>query len=1531
MSCARYRQLISRYVDGEVTTRQRQELLAHVQVCHDCAAWLSKARQTDALLKGLEAAGPSDRVRSAVLGAVLRKDAASTPAAKTPPQPAQRYTLAIGGLRLSAAGLLLRLDPNPRAVALAAAATFVAMISLGYYLNILPPLWGYNKLGFELPGEERAASVDVQPLPAYNGSSNGAGGSMAVPNPVRMLPAAGSANVPIDSRLQMRFDQPMDRASVEGALSIDPPLAGTFHWTADNEVSFVPLEPGLLRGVAYTAVLSHSARSMSGTPLEKPLEWSFDTVRPHTVIAPGTGLTVPLTGTLSLAFDTPMDTAGTAEKVSLHGPSGQSLPAALTWDAEGRTLTVAPASPMPEGSISLRVAASARTSSGDTLGKAYEFAYKAAHTGPTLRILGERVRIVGTGEHATLQYTWAAQVAGALLQRASVAVYRLPAEKLSELGAQARQWPAQPQASLLSSLERVGTFRSVSPEEDAAPEPVLIAGLVPGTYLVRAMSATPSGTASDWQLLVIADRSMARLDSEYISALWAADEEGRAWGGAEISLYSSEGTLLEKGATGQDGLWQPGPGSAGATLAIARDLDGHLSALALDAQTWSETADSGEHSNLAASLRTDLPVYLPGQAVNFRALLRTAGAVSLATPSVEQDVVVQLKTPEGATLASLTLRPDSAGGVSGVFTLSAHARPGTYSLQVQANGAVRSFPLRVAQPRNDALSVFIAPSREYTSPVGLAITRTVSVLAAGGRPASGATLTATLGIEGDSWTSEPVSARADRNGLATFTLPLPGWTALYNEPGLYLSVKAGLDGSEGSGKQYLDFAPENTPRIELPQLVAPLMDFAAIARSRQDGSIAVRLVQIQAEGGKVASGDLLVVAQSPDGHEQIEVVRLSESGDVTVSLPGSYAGGSVVLARAGVGATRRLQLNLWQSSDLELRLASPETAAPGEQVPVTLSLLDSEGQPLSAVASVWLRRMGGDVPQAAQAAQAWEPTLSLFAAGVASTTLQAPGEPGLWYVMAEAATGDGVYSRALSVLRVEPGPALQLPPAAQLETGKSQTVSVVLHNPTGRAVSANLYASVDGGLVRESPELQGANLAPGGWGRLEWRYKAATAGASALNFKLISGAGTTIASTLTVQAATNSADNVTHFSGLLSGEQQIEVHVPSGLRQDGVALEIRVSTSLLSTLAQVARELPATAEEPAQGTSLAAARLSSGPAVEGAYRRVEGASRTGLEQTDLARSLLLQEIYSAQHEDGGWGTTLGADGASQVGDTGRVLLAMRRLDIASSNAGASPEHVGVDASVAQRGLRYLSAELARPFDEKEGPEGLEERAFGHYVLSAYGRLDVEQARAMIAYVGANSSLKLPQVGQAWLALALWQEGHAGDALVLANRLLRLHDNLDRAALAPMLELTMSASSLMDASGTGPSGVMTRRDAAMYREAAQSYARALVESRQGLGWADPGSTADAVWVLSLYAAQEQLGLQSGRPTITINDRPVQITQRASDSNAGANAADIDVVSVRLPGNTLHAGTNWLTLKAPTPDKELYYSLTLKVNR
>ena len=123
MSCTRYLQLISRYVDDEVTPRQRQEPLAHVEHCSECAAWLARARQTDVLLKSVKNTGPSDSVRQAILSQ-LHTVAPKVESSK------QNTVVHRSPLRALISALLLRFNPSPRRIFFGSATALIAIICL---------------------------------------------------------------------------------------------------------------------------------------------------------------------------------------------------------------------------------------------------------------------------------------------------------------------------------------------------------------------------------------------------------------------------------------------------------------------------------------------------------------------------------------------------------------------------------------------------------------------------------------------------------------------------------------------------------------------------------------------------------------------------------------------------------------------------------------------------------------------------------------------------------------------------------------------------------------------------------------------------------------------------------------------------------------------------------------------------------------------------------------------------------------------------------------------------------------------------------------------------------------------------------------------------------------------------------------------------------------------------------------------------------------------------------------------------------
>jgi hypothetical protein len=108
---------------------------------------------------------------------------------------------------------------------------------------------------------------------------------------VSVKPAPGATNVPLHAAelVEIRFDQEMNKGSVESAVSMSPnnvPFAwrmhSSFRWKDDRTLAFI--RPGdnnvvhsLTSGTLFTVTLRAGARSKSGEPLLQPFQWSFRT------------------------------------------------------------------------------------------------------------------------------------------------------------------------------------------------------------------------------------------------------------------------------------------------------------------------------------------------------------------------------------------------------------------------------------------------------------------------------------------------------------------------------------------------------------------------------------------------------------------------------------------------------------------------------------------------------------------------------------------------------------------------------------------------------------------------------------------------------------------------------------------------------------------------------------------------------------------------------------------------------------------------------------------------------------------------------------------------------------------------------------------------------------------------------------------------------------------------------------------------------------------------------------------------------
>ncbi|MGC9468635.1 MAG: Ig-like domain-containing protein [Anaerolineae bacterium] len=118
------------------------------------------------------------------------------------------------------------------------------------------------------------------------------------PAVITTLPRDGE-EVTLQAGILVRFTQPMDRASVEEALTVSPAVTGTFTWHDDRTVTFGT--KALASATRYQVALSTEAQAANGLPLNRDMVFAFTTVGPLTITQ-----TSPTDGVTGLRGDAPL-------------------------------------------------------------------------------------------------------------------------------------------------------------------------------------------------------------------------------------------------------------------------------------------------------------------------------------------------------------------------------------------------------------------------------------------------------------------------------------------------------------------------------------------------------------------------------------------------------------------------------------------------------------------------------------------------------------------------------------------------------------------------------------------------------------------------------------------------------------------------------------------------------------------------------------------------------------------------------------------------------------------------------------------------------------------------------------------------------------------------------------------------------------------------------------------------------------------------------------------------------------------------
>jgi len=210
-------------------------------------------------------------------------------------------------------------------------------------------------------------TVDVSTLPP------------TAPKIVYQRPLPGE-ELPLDGAIDIYFDQPMDRASVESALSVEPSIAYSVEWVDDSTLRVKP-EPGALqRASTYTLTVAAGVKSQAGTTSEDFTKLEVVTVGNLSVgeVVPGPdSIEIDPTSVITVFFNRPVVPLTIGEAAS--GPDPLTFQPAVRGEGEWINTSIyqfTPADPLLGGqtySVSIDPGLSDQTGGSLEGGYAWQF------------------------------------------------------------------------------------------------------------------------------------------------------------------------------------------------------------------------------------------------------------------------------------------------------------------------------------------------------------------------------------------------------------------------------------------------------------------------------------------------------------------------------------------------------------------------------------------------------------------------------------------------------------------------------------------------------------------------------------------------------------------------------------------------------------------------------------------------------------------------------------------------------------------------------------------------------------------------------------------------------------------------------------------------------------------------------------------------------------------------------------------------------------------------------------------------------
>jgi hypothetical protein len=562
-------------------------------------------------------------------------------------------------------------------------------------------------------GTEYTVSVDENLR-----SVTGVGLDRSVPNAwkfvtsrprVVTLEPSSEGLLPLDPKIKLTFNQPMDRQSVESNFvfsGAEGAVNGEFAWNVDStELTFTPGRL-LARNIGYRLNLDAVAKSQGGMTLETDYGAVLRTYDNFAV----TG-TTPNYGSATFTFNSPL-IAGDYEDLVTVTPAVDNQVVDVDMDHLNLYLY---GDFIPGTDYIIELSAQIKDEWGQSLGDPFVLNYETPPLPPSLSVQPFGSTTVFVRPDEPVLYANAVNIGNADV---SVAPLSLQDFFTLQNSYELQQAYVPINASTFSQTFDLPESQMQEVQLNLTQQNNQ---LLPGLYYIGVSSPQNANITKNVYLAASSQVNLTFKLGATDALVWAVDLPSQTpVPNAPLTIYDDAGNIMASGTTDADGIWQGAVGERDDRLFAMLGAPGNEN-FALAVSNWSNGLEAWnfgyaqrvQKPHTEIYMYTDRPIYRPGQSIYYRGVVRQAFNGRYEMPPIN-NVPIILSDGNGTQLATVNAQLSPFGTFNGQFDLPQNALPGYYSF---SNPSLEFYlSLQVAEYRKPEIDLTIALSSDEIKP-----------------------------------------------------------------------------------------------------------------------------------------------------------------------------------------------------------------------------------------------------------------------------------------------------------------------------------------------------------------------------------------------------------------------------------------------------------------------------------------------------------------------------------------------------------------------------------------------------------------------------------------------------------------------------------------------------------------------------------------------------------------------------------------------------------------------------------------------